>query len=109
MSDDVPEIDIETLVRRLDDGVVVVDVREDDEYHGGHVPGAVHVPLTTVPERIAEFPTDAPVLVVCAVGGRSARAVAHLRAEGIDAVNVAGGTKAWIEAGQPVVTGGEPH
>jgi rhodanese-related sulfurtransferase len=41
------------------------------------------------------------VYVICAVGARSAKAVGHLRGEGIDAVNVAGGTRAWIDAGQP--------
>jgi rhodanese-related sulfurtransferase len=106
---DVPEIDIEALRVRVDAGAVVVDVREHHEYHEGHVPGALHIPLATVPDRLGELPTDSDVLVVCAVGGRSARAVAHLRADGIDAVNVAGGTGAWIEAGLPVVTGGEPR
>jgi rhodanese-related sulfurtransferase len=43
--------------------------------------------------------------VICKVGGRSRKAAEFLRARGIDAVNVAGGTLAWIEAGEPVVTG----
>lgn len=105
---DVPEIDITTLEERLGGGVLVIDVREDDEYSGGHVGGAVHIPLGTVPDRVDELPTDAPVLVICQMGGRSARAVEFLRAQGVDATNVAGGTKAWIDSGRPVVTGTDP-
>lgn len=101
----VPEIDVDTLEERLADGVLVVDVREDDEYLEVHVPGVRHIPLTTVPDHLDAFPTDAPVYVVCAVGGRSGRAVQWLRAQGIDATNVAGGTQAWVEAGKPVAAG----
>jgi len=105
---DVPEIDITTLEERLGEGVLVVDVREDDEYTGGHVGGAVHIALGGVPDRVGELPTDAPVLVICHSGGRSGRAVEFLRARGVDATNVAGGTKAWIDSGRPVVTGTDP-
>jgi rhodanese-related sulfurtransferase len=105
---DVPEIDIASLEARLGEGILVVDVREHDEYAGGHVDGAVHIPLGTVPDRVADLPADAPVLVICQVGGRSARAVQFLRAQGLDATNVAGGTKAWIDSGRPVVTGPAP-
>lgn len=106
---DAPEIDIHELASKIEAGVLVVDVREDDEYHDGHVPGSVHIPLTTIPDSLDRVPVDSPVLVVCAVGGRSARAVEFLRARGVDATNVAGGTKAWMEAGRPVVTGADPH
>jgi rhodanese-related sulfurtransferase len=81
---------------------VVIDVREPHEYAAGHVPGAELVPLATVPQHVAELPTDRPVYVVCAVGGRSAQAAAFLAARGVDAVNVDGGTKEWIAAGYAV-------
>jgi rhodanese-related sulfurtransferase len=105
---DVPEIDIDTLEQQIADGVLVIDVREDDEYVGGHIGGAVHIALGAVPDRVGELPTDAPLLVVCAVGGRSGRAVQFLRAQGVDATNVAGGTKAWAESGRPLVSGPDP-
>lgn len=105
---DVPEIDIDTLHQRLATGAALVDVREHDEYTDGHVAGAVHIALGTVPDRVDELSTDQPVLVICAVGGRSARAVQFLRAQGIDATNVAGGTKAWAESGRGLVTGPSP-
>jgi rhodanese-related sulfurtransferase len=58
-----------------------------------------------VPERVGEVPTDRTVYVICARGGRSAKAVEHLRGQGVDAVNVAGGTLAWIDAGLPTDRG----
>jgi rhodanese-related sulfurtransferase len=102
---DVPEIDIEEAARRRASGTPVIDVRELDEYVDGHVPGAPLIPLATVPDRLAEIPAEGEVLIICKVGGRSRKAAEFLRAQGIDAVNIAGGTMAWIEAGQPVVTG----
>jgi hypothetical protein len=51
----------------------VLDVREDDEYASGHVPGATHIPLGQVPDRIAEVPTDRTVYVVCRSGGAAPR------------------------------------
>lgn len=80
-------------------GVTIVDVREPDEYAAGHVPGAVNVPLSTVPEHLDAF--DEGCYVVCQAGGRSAKAVAYLAQQGIPAHNVAGGTGAWISAGLP--------
>lgn len=101
------EIDVVELATRLDGGAVVVDVREADEYVEGHVPSARLVPLSELAERVDEIPDDTTVLVVCKVGGRSARACEHLAATGRDVVNVAGGTVAWIDAGLPVVTGAD--
>ena len=105
---DVPEIDIDALEQRLGEGVLVVDVREVDEYADGHVAGAVLMPLATVPDKVDELPTDQPFLVICAMGGRSGRAVQFLRAQGLDATNVAGGTRAWTDSGRPVVAGPDP-
>jgi rhodanese-related sulfurtransferase len=101
----VPEIDVDELDVQRATGAPVFDVREPDEYVDGHVPGATLVPLATVPDRLTEFPSGRTVYVVCASGGRSRRAAEYLRANGIDAVNVAGGTKAWIAAGKPCTTG----
>ena len=63
-----------------------------------------------VPERCIEVPTHRQVLVVCKMGSRSARATAYLQAQGVDAVNLAGGMEAWAAAGRPMVndTGSPP-
>lgn len=104
----VPEIDIAEAARRHAAGTVVIDVREPDEYAEGHVPGAPLIPLGEVMERVDEFPAVDEVLIICKVGGRSMRAAEYLRGQGIDAVNIAGGTMAWIDEGHRVVTGDEP-
>lgn len=105
---DVPEIDVTELARLRSAHAPVIDVREPHEYGAAHVPGAVLMPLSTVPDGVARLPGDATVYVICAVGGRSRRAAEFFRTRGIDAVNVAGGTHAWVDAGHPVATGMEP-
>ncbi len=104
---DIPEIDVEALAERRGTGAPVFDVREPDEYQEAHVPGAVPVPLATVADQLGVFPTGTPVYVICASGGRSARACEFLRANGVDAINVTGGTRAWVAAGLSVATGTE--
>jgi rhodanese-related sulfurtransferase len=99
---DVPEIDVDELAARQADGPALIDVRSPDEFSEGRVPGARLIPLAEVVERIEEVPTEGTVYVICATGVRSAKAAAHFRSLGIDAVNVAGGTRAWLEAGLPI-------
>ena len=84
---------------------LVVDVRSPEEFASGHVPGAVNIPLDQLGARMTELdPHKAETLyVVCAVGGRSAKATSQLRDAGFSgAVNVDGGTQGWIAAGHPV-------
>ena len=90
-------------------GATVIDVREPMEYAAGHVPGAVLMPLRSVPEAAAGLPTDQPVYVICASGNRSLQATDFLRQNGIEAYSVAGGTGAWVSAGREVVTGPDPR
>lgn len=101
----VPAIDIPTLRERLEAGAVLVDVRQPDEYEEARAPGARLIPLTELVERADEVPTEETVYVICRSGGRSLKAAEHLRSRGVDAVNVEGGTLAWIEAGNPVDAG----
>ncbi|MET0729244.1 MAG: rhodanese-like domain-containing protein [Acidimicrobiales bacterium] len=100
-----PEIEVTELAAAHATGAPLIDVREDDEYAEARVPGAQHIPLGDVVERVDELPTDVTVYVICARGGRSAKAVGFYRAQGIDAVNVAGGTLGWIDAGLPTESG----
>ncbi len=105
---DVPEIDIAELARQRATGAHLIDVREPHEYTEAHVPGARLVPLGTVPDQLEVVPRDGTVYIICARGARSRRAAEFYRTQGIDAVNVAGGTLAWVDAGQPVSAGLEP-
>ncbi len=83
-------------------GVTVLDVREDWEWDGGHVEGAMHVYVGHLRERLAEVPRDRPVVAVCASGRRSSIAASILKAEGYEVSNVQGGMNAWKSKGFPV-------
>jgi len=93
------EVDLETFAAAHADGAFVVDVREGFEYDAGRVPGAVHIPMNEVPARVDEIPRDRTVFVICQSGGRSAQVTGYLRQQGIDAINVAGGTGEWAARG----------
>ena len=104
----VPEVTVDELAEHLRSGGALLDVRNPDEWLEQRVPGVPLIPLAELPERVGEVPRPAdgaPLLVICRSGVRSAKAVAFLRAEGVDAANVAGGTLAWVEAGHPVDSG----
>lgn len=103
---DVPEIDVAATVERLANGAVLVDVREPEEYAEAHIAAASLIPLGSLVERVDEVPSGVEVLVICRSGGRSHKASEYLLTQGREAVNVAGGMLAWIEAGQPVSSDG---
>lgn len=88
----------------FDDSVILLDVREDDEWQRGHAPGAQHIPMSQVPSRLGEINAAATLFVVCQAGGRSQRVAQYLARNGYAPVNVSGGMLAWAGAGRPVVT-----
>jgi rhodanese-related sulfurtransferase len=104
----VPTVTVDQLPSPLAEGVTVLDVREPVEWQHGHIEGSVHVPMTELPDRLGDLPADGRVLVVCKVGGRSARVVQYLVAQGIDAVNLDGGLLDWEAAGRPLVSDAGP-
>ena len=78
-----------------------VDVREPDEWAAGHIPGAMHVPLATLPEAAAALPAG-PLVLVCRSGARSERATEHLMRRGrTNVANLTGGMLDWEAAGYP--------
>jgi rhodanese-related sulfurtransferase len=102
----IPQVEIDAVPDPLPQGLVVLDVREDDEWAAGHIQGAVHIPLMELPTRLGEFvELEAPqTLVVCKAGGRSARAVAYLAQQGYDVVNLVDGMIGWERAGRAMVS-----
>lgn len=91
----------------LPDDVRPLDVREADEWAAGRAPTAVHIPMSELAGRLADVPADEdPLYVICRSGGRSARVVAYLVAQGYPAVNVDGGMQAWATAGRPLQSDG---
>ena len=83
--------------------VTLLDVRQDWEYAEMHIPGARHLPLPELADRLAELDRDRPVLAYCRSGGRSAAAAGLLAGQGFQVLNLAGGITAW--EGQAVAGG----
>jgi rhodanese-related sulfurtransferase len=82
--------------------VVLLDVRTPGERAAASIPGSMHVPLTQLPQRLAEVPADRPLLVFCAGGYRSSIAASLLARSGREGVReIAGGVTAWQTAGLP--------
>lgn len=99
----IPSITIDQLPNPLPEGLVVLDVREGSEWVHGHIEGATHIPLSTIPVRLDEIP-EGQVLVVCRVGGRSGQATMWLAGQGLEVVNLEGGMLDWAAAGRPMVS-----
>jgi len=93
------DIMVEDLKQLIDEGsnFVLVDVREDHEFEACNINGKL-IPLGSLEERVSELDPNAHTVVHCKSGGRSAHAVAILRAAGFENVwNVNGGMIAWIQ------------
>jgi rhodanese-related sulfurtransferase len=100
-------IDIEEAKRLIAEGKVrVVDVRNPDEWVGGHIPQAIHVPLPQIvnnPQASLQGDLEQPQLFVCAVGERSAVACEVAAMLGYKEIyNLSGGTTAWVKNGNPI-------
>ena len=106
--EDTAAVDTDELMRRLrDGGTVVLDVRPRPEYDGGHLPGAVHIPLDDLEQRLGELPRDREIVAYCR--GRycvlAHHAVRLLTAHGLSARRAADGVVEWRAAGVAVETG----
>lgn len=103
-SPEVPTVDAEEAHRLHEDGTaVIVDVREPFEWEEARIPGATHIPLGALGDRVDELPEDRTVILQCRSGARSADACAQLLQAGLEEVyNLEGGILAWHRAGFPV-------
>jgi rhodanese-related sulfurtransferase len=100
----IPEIAPQELKRRLDAGesITVLDVREPWECAIARLQGTVNIPLNEIPARLLELDSNAELVVMCKVGGRSRRAAEFLSARGFSRVaNLAGGIDAWAREIDP--------
>ena len=116
----VEELTLEAAQQKLDAGALLLDVRNKDEWDAGHAPQARYLPLPRLREDPAAAlgeirfwlenrspdATSSEVVVVCRSGQRSLKAAEILISHGIPASNLAGGMKAWAEAGLEMVAEG---
>jgi len=92
------------------DAAILIDVREEDEFHNVHIDGAQLAPLSILPQAIEDikFPNDKKVIFQCLKGGRSAQAIEFLQQSMLtdyDLYNMEGGILSWIDSGLPVIEG----
>ena len=96
-----------TLAQQLaaEPSPVVVDVRAEGEWGGGHIDGSQNVPLNHLAERLDEIPADRPIVVHCASDYRSSIAASVLALHGFDRVSaLVGGIGAWEASGLETAT-----
>lgn len=89
------------------ENAVFLDIREDREYQGGHIPEAVHIPLSKLSSRVSELDKhkQKPIVAYCRSGNRSTAAGGILKKSGFESVyNLGGGIMAWEKANLPVST-----
>ena len=95
-------------VTALPDDAVVLDIREQGEWDAGHAPGAVHIPMSQLPARVDELApfldADEPLVITCRSGGRVQRVMPWLARQGYEVATMAGGMRAWHDAGKPMET-----
>ena len=91
-----PDIDAGVQTCRSTPGAVLLDVREADEFAGGHIPGSVNLPLSEIASAEVLLPDHtAPLFIYCLAGSRSARSAASLRAQGYTNVQSIGGIRRY--------------
>lgn len=98
------EITPERLKQRIDAGedLFILDVRNPNEFAICRIPGTRLIPLAELGDRLAEVPRDREVIVHCKMGGRSAKAIEFLKAQGYSRLlNLTGGILAWAEKVDP--------
>jgi phage shock protein E len=100
-------ISAESAKKMIDEGSVkILDVRTPEEFKGGHLKGAVLIPVSEINQRVGEISSlkDSNLLVYCHSGGRSSSASQILRAQGFTKIhNLQGGVTAWSAMGYLLV------
>lgn len=98
-----PSIRPAELEAALAEGATLIDVRTRLEWEAGHLPGAHHIPIEQLSGRLDEIRRDAPAVIVCRSGNRSAMATAALARRGYEVTNLAGGLAACGRQGIALV------
>lgn len=103
----IPSLSAHELGEKIKSGkrLLIIDVREPEEYQTGHISRAKLIPLGELNKRMNELPKDQELICVCASGSRSSSATRQLIRSGFTAINMNGGMHSWLRAGLPIKTG----
>lgn len=104
----IQEVSLDNAEAAISDAALLLDVREPDEYHAGHIPGAVSIPRGLLEFKLSNDPAldirDQPIVIYCKTSGRAALAAATMKSMGyLHVQSIEGGFDAWLDAGKPVV------
>jgi rhodanese-related sulfurtransferase len=103
-------VDRDVLLKRVREGAVtVLDVRPEEEYRAGHIPGAISIPLKEMERRLSDLPRDQEIVAYCRgpYCVLAIEAVEMLRGKGFDAVRLEEGVQDWRAMGFPIAVGEE--
>ena len=97
-------VELHTTYEKMKDGEVIVDVRNPDEFHAGHIPKAINIPLPEVAAHADELKAYKKVYIQCKRGGRAKTAYEALKGQGLTNLVCVfdAGMDLWIEKGFPV-------
>jgi len=102
----IQQLNVNEAVRLMNDNdVVVLDVRESNEYNTGHIRDSIHIPMSSLVKRLTELDKfkNKQILAYCRSGSRSNSACRTLNKQGFENVsNLAGGIMSWSNANLPV-------
>jgi rhodanese-related sulfurtransferase len=97
------QISVAQALDKFHSGAFILDVRTNEEWNQGHIPGSILIPLDQLPGRLSEVPRDRDVVVVCRTGVRSAQGLQLLQQAGFTrAASMTGGMIAWQAASYPI-------
>ncbi|MCG7199744.1 sulfurtransferase [Marinobacter pelagius] len=105
---DIREVPLEQSEEAIKQADLLIDVREADEFHAGHIPGAVNIPRGILEFKLTNDPAledrGLNMVIYCKNSGRSALSAKAMKEMGyIHVQSIAGGIDAWQEAGKPLV------
>ena len=96
-------VSVSQLRNRPSGPALLVDVRSGSEFASGHIPGAINIPMDEIEARLDDLDLNLPIILVCQSGKRARMTAGLLEPCQRQITVLEGGTKAWIEAGLPVV------
>jgi rhodanese-related sulfurtransferase len=96
-------VSVSQLRNRPSGVALLVDVRSGSEFASGHIPGAINIPMEEIEARHDDLDVNLPIILICQSGKRARMSASLLEPCQRQITVLEGGTKAWVQAGLPVV------